>query len=334
MTQLGQLVCSAGLALLALTEQPPLAAILVLAFVAAGLGSVDQPARSSAVARIVPPERLPAAIALNQANHQASAVIGPAIGGILIAIVGLPGAYGLDVVAFAASLAAVVAIAPIPPLVGSARASLGAIREGLRYVFQRRVILACFVIDLNAMIFGMPMALFPVLALDVFRVGPEGFGLLSASVAVGGLGASLLSGWVSSVRRAGMAVIVAVAIWSVAIVLFGLSTFSFALALVFLAVAGAADVVSAVFRGTITQLEAPDELRGRVSSIHSLVVTSGPRIGDIEAAVLASVVGAQASVVSGGILCLLGVVVVAWRFPELARHRLAGRGTAVPVRPT
>jgi MFS family permease len=176
------------------------------------------------------------------------------------------------------------------------------------------------VIDLDAMIFGMPTSLFPVLALDVFHAGPTGLGLLGAAPAVGALLGALLSGWVSSVRRVGQAVIVAVAIWGVAITLFGLSTFSFLLALVFLAVAGAADVLSAVFRSTIVQLTTPDELRGRVSSIHILVVTSGPRLGDIEAAAAAAVIGAQASVISGGILCVLGVAVVARLFPELGRH--------------
>jgi MFS family permease len=182
------------------------------------------------------------------------------------------------------------------------------------------VILSTFVIDLDAMIFGMPTSLFPVLALDVFHAGPTGLGLLGAAPAVGALLGALLSGWVSSVRRVGQAVIVAVAIWGVAIVLFGLSTFSFALALLFLAIAGAADVLSAVFRSTIVQLAAPDELRGRVSSIHILVVTSGPRLGDIEAAAAAAIIGAQASVISGGVLCILGVAVVARLFPELGRH--------------
>jgi len=156
----------------------------------------------------------------------------------------------------------------------------------------------------------------------VFHAGPTGLGLLAAAPAVGALLGALLSGWVSSVRRVGQAVIVAVLIWGVAIVLFGLSTFSFLLALVFLAVAGAADVLSAVFRSTIVQLATPDQLRGRVSSIHILVVTSGPRLGDIEAAAAAAVIGAQASVISGGILCVLGVAVVARMFPELGRHVL------------
>ncbi|MFL5727523.1 MAG: MFS transporter [Chloroflexota bacterium] len=319
-TQLGLLASSAALAGLALLGQPPLWALFGVAFVAAGLSAVDQPARSSSVPRLVPTERLPAAIALNQLNFQVGSVVGPAIGGILIATVGLPGAYFADVVSFAASLIAVAAIAPLPPLGSVTRPGITAIREGLRFVGARRVILSTFVIDLNAMVFGMPTSLFPALALDVFKVGPQGLGLLAAAPAVGAFLGALLSGWVSAVRRVGFAVIVAVAIWGGAIALFGLSTFSFPLALVFLAIAGAADVLSAVFRSTIVQLETPDALRGRVTSIHILVVTSGPRLGDIEAATVAAIVGPQLSVVSGGLLCVIGVAVVARIFPELAGH--------------
>jgi len=247
-TQIGLMACSAALLLLSLQPVPPLAALFAVAFVAAGLGSVDQPARSSAIPRLVPPERLPAAIALNQVNFQVGSVVGPAIGGLLIATVGLPGAYLADVLTFTASLAGIAAIAPLPPLGAVTRPGLSAIREGLSFVRARRVILSTFVIDLNAMIFGMPTSLFPALALDVFKVGPAGLGLIAAAPAVGALLGAVFSGWVPAVRRIGVGVIVAVAVWGAAITLFGLSTFSFPLALVFLGIAGAADVLSAVFR--------------------------------------------------------------------------------------
>jgi MFS family permease len=324
--QAGQALCSAALVVLALQPNPPLAAIFVVALLAAGLTATEQPARSSAVPRLVPQERLPAAIALGQLNFQIASVVGPAIGGVLIATIGIAGAYAVDVVTFTASIVAALAIAPIPPLGNVTRPGLGAIREGLAFAGKRRVILSTFVIDLDAMIFGMPQSLFPVLALDVFKVGPTGFGLLEAAPAVGALLGALLSGWVVRVRRLGWSVVVAVAIWGLAITAFGLATFSastvaFVLALVFLAIAGAADVLSAVFRSTIVQLATPDELRGRISSLYMMVVTSGPRLGDIEAAAVASVIGAQLSVLSGGVLCLLGVAVVARRFPELAAHQ-------------
>ena len=319
-TQTGQALASAALLLIALSPAPSLVAIYAIAFVASALSAVDQPARASAVPRLVAPRRLPAAIALNELNYQTASVVGPAIGGLLLATVGVAGAYAVDAVSFAASILALVAIGPIPPSPDARRPSLAGIREGLGFATRRRVIMSTFVIDLNAMIFGMPLALFPALALDVFKVGPAGVGFLAAAPAFGAVIGALLSGWVSRVRRVGRAVIIAVATWGLAIAAFGVVTFSFPLALGFLAIAGAADSISAVFRNIIIQFETPDELRGRVSSIHSMVVTSGPQAGDVEAATVAAVVGTQLSVVSGGLACVAGVVVVARWFPELARY--------------
>ncbi len=319
-TQTGLAACSLALALLAFGGGPPIPALFAVATVAAGLGAVDQPTRASSIPRLVARERLPAAIALNQLNFQTASIVGPAAGGLLIATVGIAGAYAVDVVTFAASLAALFAIRPLPPLHDAARPGLAAIAEGLRFARERRAILGSFVIDLDAMIFGMPTSLFPVLALDVFKTGPAGFGLLAAAPAVGAFLGALLSGWVSTVARTGRAIVLAVVGWGLAITAFGLVTFSFPLALVCLALAGTADVFSAVFRSTLVQLETPDALRGRIMSIHGLVVTSGPRLGDMEAAGVAALVGPQAAVVSGGVLCLLGAIAVVRQFPELVGH--------------
>jgi MFS family permease len=321
-TQAGLAICSATLVLLALTGGPPVPALFAVAFVAAGLSAVDQPTRSSAIPRLVPAERLPSAIALNQLNFQMASIVGPAVGGILIAMVGLAGAYAVDLASFLASLTALMAIRPLPPMGAVTRPGLESIRAGLRFARQRRVILGSFVVDLNAMIFGMPTSLFPVLALDVFGTGPAGLGFMAAAPAAGAFLGALFSGWVSSVRRTGRAILASVAAWGLAITAFGLVTVSFPLALVCLAAAGAADVFSAVFRSTLVQLETPDELRGRVMSIHTLVVTSGPRLGDIEAAVVAALTTPQFAVVSGGLACVIGVGVVARRFPELREHTI------------
>ena len=321
--------CSLALVVLSLQVSPPIVALFAIAALSAGLGAVDQPARASTTPRLVPPNRLASAIALNQLNYQMASIVGPAVGGLLIASVGLAGAYAVDLVSFAAAIAALVAIRPVPPLGDVARPGLAAIAEGIRYVRQRRAILGSFVIDLDAMIFGMPTAIFPVLALDVFRTGPAGFGLLAAAPAVGAFVGALFSGWVRHVKRTGRAILLAVVAWGLAITAFGLATFSFPLALLFLAAAGAADVFSAVFRSTLIQLETPDGLRGRVTSIHTLVVTSGPRLGDIEASVVAAATSPQLAVVSGGVACVLGVWVVARLYPELARH-VAGQTAVRP----
>ena len=329
-TQAGLAGTSLALALLSLGESPSVPLLFAVAFVASGFSAFDWPARTSSIPRLVPPERLRAAIALGQLSFNGGSVIGPAIAGVLIGTIGVGGAYAVDVATFAVSLAMILRIRPIPPLGEAGRPGLAAIREGLRFVRVRRLILSTFAIDLNAMVFGSPRTLYPVLALDVFRMGPVGLGLMTAAPAAGAFAAILLSGGVSRFRRIGRGILLAVAAWGAAIVLFGLSTSVFALALTFLAVAGAADVVSAVLRSSIVQMETPDELRGRVASVHILVVTTGPQVGDIEAALVASAVGAQLSVVSGGVLCLLGVLVVARLFPELDAH-VAPAVAAEPV---
>jgi MFS family permease len=327
-TQAGLAICSLALAILTIAGPPPVWALFVVAFFAAGLSAVDQPTRSSAIPRLVPNERLPSAIALNQLNFQMASIVGPAVGGIIIALVGIGAAYVVDLLTFTASFIALLSIRPLPPLGAVTRPGLDAVREGLRFVRRRRAILGSFVIDLNAMIFGMPMSLFPVLALDVFKTGALGFGLMEAAPAVGAFVGALFSGWVRHVHGVGRAVLAAVAAWGLAITAFGLVTVAFPLALLFLAIAGAADMFSAIFRSTIVQLDTPDNVRGRVMSIHILVVTSGPRIGDIEAAVVAALTTPQFAVVSGGVLCVLGVAAVARWFPELASYVIGRPATS------
>jgi MFS family permease len=308
------------LVILAIQPGPPIWAFYVVAFVAAGVGAVDQPTRTSAIPRLVPRERLPAAIAVNWLSGQTVAVAGPVAAGLLIAVSGVAAAFAFDVATFIASLVALLLIAPIPPHPEAARPGLRSIAEGLRFARGRPIVLATFAIDLNAMIFGMPSSLMPQLALTVFNTGAAGYGLLNAAPALGAFVGAAFSGWVGRVRRPGRGVVVAVAGWGIAIAAFGLLTASFPLALLCLAFAGGADVVSAVLRASIVQLVTPDHLRGRVSSIHSLVVTSGPRLGDAEAAAVAAVAGPQFSVVSGGVLCLLGLLVVVRRFPQLLAY--------------
>jgi len=332
-TQCSLAVTNVGLLLLALQHDPPVWAIYVLAGVSGSILAVDWPTRVSAMPRLVAAERLPAAIALNQLNWSSANIVGPAIGGLILATVGVAGAYAFDLMAFSISIWALVALKPISPLHLAAAPGLRAIREGLRFVWSRRVIISTFAIDFDAMTLGRVTGLFPILALDVFKVGPAGVGMLAAAPAVGALIGVLLSGWVSAVTRIGRAVIISVLIWGTAIVLFGLSAFSFPLALVLLALAGAADLSSTVLRGTIVQTETPDQLRGRVTSIYVMSVSAGPRLGDIRATTLASAIGAQASVVAGGLACIAGVFVVARLFPELARHHLRLRGVRETIGP-
>jgi predicted MFS family arabinose efflux permease len=307
-------------AVLAFLPAPPLWAFYAVAFVAAGIGSVDQPTRSSAIPRLVPRERLQAAIAVNWLSFQTVAVAGPIFAGLLVSVAGVAWAFTFDVATFGASILALLVIAPIPPHPDAARPSLRSVAEGLRFAGAKKIVLATFVIDLDAMVFGMPSSLFPQLALTVFNVGAAGYGLLNAAPAIGALIGSALSGWTGGARYPGRGVVFSVAAWGLAIVGFGLLAASFPLALLCLAVAGGADTISAVLRATIAQFETPDHLRGRVMSIHTLVVTSGPRLGDAEAAAVAALAGPQFSVISGGVLCLLGLAAVVRRFPQLLAY--------------
>src|SRR5680860_402699 len=188
----------------------------------------------------------------------------------------------------------------------TAQLGLAAIREGLSYARRTPVLMSIFIIDLVAMIFGMPRAVFPALADGTFAVGPFGLGLLYAAPAAGALVGALTTGWVGRIRRQGIAVVVAVAVWGAAIALAGLSLFSLVLTLFFLAIAGAADVVSAVFRGTMLLEATPAKLRGRVNSLNQMVVAGGPRLGDVEAGLVAGAIGPGPSIVVGGAACLIG----------------------------
>ena len=327
-TQVCLAATSAMLAFLAFQPAPPLWGFYVVAFVAAGLGAVDQPTRSSAIPRLVPRERLQAAIAVNSLSAQTVSVVGPVFGGVLVVLAGAGWAFSFDVATFMAAIVGVLLIAPIPPHPEAPRPSLRSVAEGLHFARSRKIVLATFVIDLDAMIFGMPSSLFPQLALTVFNVGTAGYGLLTAAPALGALVGSALTGWTAHAHHPGRGVAVSVAGWGAAIAAFGLLAASFPLALLCLAVAGGADVISAVLRNSIVQLETPDPLRGRLMSIHTLVVTSGPRLGDAEAAAVSAIAGPQFSVVSGGVLCLVGLAAVLRLFPQLLGYEVA-RGDRV-----
>ena len=361
--------CEAGAALLLLVGvwigSPPLLLIYVAAALVAGSGSLALAARSAMTPNLVPHDELPAALALNQAMWNTCLIVGPALGGLLIARFGLGIAYGLDLVTFAAALISVRLMRPHPParrpaqipahieggdssgLDSSGPNSSGPnssglerdrseplsepdvsdeegwarVTAGFRYLKGRRVLQATFIVDLIAMIFGMPRALFPVLAQVQFDAGPELVGLLFSAVAVGALIGALTSGWVHRIKRQGLAVLIAVALWGAGIVAFGLSGSSIGLALGCLAVAGGADVISAVFRNTILQRSVPDDLRGRLSGIHILVVTGGPRLGDMEAGLVATLASPTVSVVSGGVICILAVGVLAILVPAFTNYR-------------
>ena len=317
--QIGLMLCSGTLGLLSLLSTPELWVIYLLTGIASAFNAIDRPARSSLLPHVVPEGKLTAAMALRQVLFQTTTIIGPALGGILVASVSVGWVYLLDALSFTAALVALrwVPRIPVPEEVTD---RLQAIRDGLSFAVKTPVLLSIFVVDLVAMVFGMPRAVFPALAKETFDAGATALGLLYAAPAAGALLGALTTGWVSNVRRQGMAVLLAVTAWGAAIALAGLSLFSLTLTIVFLAIAGAADVVSAVFRGTILLERTPDALRGRLNALNIMVVTGGPRLGDVEAGLAAGLMGAPASVVLGGVACLAGTGVVAYAFPSLRNY--------------
>jgi MFS family permease len=317
-TEVGMMLSVAGLVANAALPQPRLWICFLAGTLSWSFFSFGAGAARSLVPRLVEPEELPAAAALNGVYSQLGAVVGPALAGILIQEIGLSATYAIDLGTSTASIASVVALPAVVPAADAAAPSLRALREGFAYLRTQRVILAFFVIDSLAMVFGMPNALFPAVADRVFG-DPRAVGYLFAAPAAGAFVAALLSGWAGRVRRQGVAIVVAAASWGAAITAFGFAG-ALWLALLFLALAGAADQVSAIFRSTIMMTLAPDRLRGRLSGIEFAQVASAPSLGNLEAGAVASLVGLRFSIVSGGVACVAATVLVSLAFPELLRY--------------
>ena len=320
--QLGYLASSGLLFAGAVSGDPPLALIYVAVAGIAATSAVDSPTRSAMTPRLLGREMLPAAAALNQIVWNGAGLLGPAIAGVVVGKLGFPWAYGIDLISIGLLILASILIRPMPPAEGE-RATVGwrAVKEGFAFLRGRQVLQSTFVIDIIAMVFGMPRALFPVLITSQFHESATVVGLLFAAPAVGAFVGAATTGWVGRVRHQGLAVIWAVVVWGAGIAAFGLAGDHLWLALFFLAVAGAADVISAIFRNTILQVNVPDRLRGRLSGIFSLVVTGGPKLGDVEAGLVATWFTPAISVISGGLACIVGSFVVALAYPELRRYR-------------
>ena len=325
--QLGYLASSGILFAGAVMGDPPLGLIYVAVAGIAATSAIDGPTRNAMTPRLISRELLPAAAALNQLTWNGAGLIGPALAGVVVASLGFEWAYGIDLASIGLLMVATIAVRPMPPR-GGERVSVGwpAVREGFAFLRGRQVLQSTFVIDIIAMVFGMPRALFPVLAITQFHASIEVAGLLFAAPAVGAFIGAATTGWVGRVRHQGLAVIWSVVVWGAGITAFGLVGSNLWLGLFFLAIAGAADVISAVFRNTILQVTVPEHLRGRLFGIHILVVTGGPRLGDLEAGLVAQAFSPMASVVSGGLLCIAGAAVVAWRVPAFRRYHAGEEG--------
>jgi MFS family permease len=311
-------VCSALLAVNASLAHPQLWLLFLLAAVNSATFAMTFPVVRSLLPLLLEAEVRPAAFALQSTYGSFGMMAGPALAGIVIGTLGLTSAYTMDVVTYALALVAFARIAPSPPVEGASAASASSVIQGLRFLRGHSVIMSVFGIDFLAMVFGMPRALFPALA-ERLGGGPGLYGLLLSSVAAGAFVASVTSGWTARITRHGAAVLWSVAAWGVAIALAGLTTVP-ALVLVLFACAGAADMISGVYRSTVAADVTPDDLRGRVSGVEFAVYAGGPVVGDVEAGLVGGLVSVPFAIVSGGVLCIVAAGLFAARVRTFANY--------------
>ncbi|TDB70522.1 MFS transporter [Micromonospora sp. KC723] len=307
-------------------------ALLALVTVHSTAFAISSPARSAILARLLPPELVPAGSTLNYTTFTAASVAGPLAAGLIFAAFGdgpgLPVAYALDAVLFTGLVVATVrlpAMPPAPPIEGEVRrGGLAGILDGFRYLAATPVLLLSFAVDLIAMILAMPRALFPEVAHERFGGGAT-VGWLYSAIAIGAMLGGLTSGWIGRLRRQGVALVLAVVGWGVAIALAGLAR-QLWLVVLLLAVAGSADLVSAVLRQSMLLSYAPDRMRGRLQGVNTVVVAGGPRLGDLRAGAMAAGFGSGVAWVGGGLAAAALVVVLVTLFPALLRYRATAAG--------
>jgi MFS family permease len=283
---------------------------------------LERPSLDAMIPRLVEREELPATSALWWGGMNTAAILGSSLGGVLIAAAGTGTAFAVDVASFAIGFAALAAMRAMPAPEDAVAPSLRSIGEGLRFARSQPVLLGTYVVDINAMFFGMPLALFPAFANRLG--GPGVLGLLYAAPSIGAVVASATSGWAGRIVHHGRAIVYAAAAWGVFIALAGLAQTAW-LAVMLVALAGAADMVSGLFRSTIWNTTIPDNLRGRLAGIEMISYTSGPLLGQFESGVVASLAGVRASFVSGGLLCVAGCAAAVFALPALWAYEKSGR---------
>lgn len=317
LSEAGLLVGSLLMAGNSVLARPELWLIFAVALLWGSLDAVQRPSLDAMLPRLVAREELAAAGALMSLRGTLGMVAGPALGGVLITLIGLPLTYMVDVATFVVGLACLFLMKAVPPPVDAERPSLRRVVEGLRYARSRPELIGTYVVDIVAMTFGMPMALFPAIAQGLG--GPGVLGLLYAAPAVGSFLFFATSGWARHFHRHGLGVIIGATVWGFAIVGFGIAP-GLVAALFFLTLAGAGDGMSGLYRSLIWNQTIPDSLRGRLASIELLSYSIGPTLGNFEAGVVGSVFSVRASVLSGGILTVIGCVICAVALPAFRRY--------------
>jgi len=316
LTEMAQGLASAVLLVNSLLPEPKIWVLFLCVAAHAGLAAIQRPAFESFIQKIIPPELMSAVMALNSIRWSLGAIVSPAIAGVIAVKLGPSIAYALDLVTFAGTLYAVYAIAAVAPPENAERPSWQGIKRAWRYAFSRQELLGTYFIDIAAMFFAMPQALYPALAI-VF--GAEYVGFFPAAIASGALVASLTSGWTKNIQRHGLMVTLAAVMWGVAIIFFGLSS-SIWLALAFLFAAGFFDMISGIFRGSIWNQTIPNYLRGRLASIEMISYLTGPMLGSAKMGIVAERFGVKIALVSGGVLCVVAVAGAALFLPKFLTY--------------
>lgn len=315
-TEIGQTLTTAILLLNSLLPRPLISVLFLAVALHAGLAALQRPAFESFIQKVIPPEMMSAVMALNSIRYSVGAIVSPAIAGIIATQLSVSVAYVIDLVTFGATLASVFLIRFVPPPINAEPPGLAAIRNAWKYAFSRQELVGTYFIDIAAMFFAMPQALYPALAVIY---GDKYVGFFPASIAAGALLASLTSGWTKNVHRHGLMVTTAAVLWGAAITVFGWVD-HIVLALLFLAAAGFFDMISGIFRGAIWNQTIPNYLRGRLASIEMMSYLTGPMLGSAKMGVVAENFGVRAALVSGGILCVVAVGLAALLLPRFATY--------------
>ncbi|MBK6646969.1 MAG: MFS transporter [Anaerolineales bacterium] len=281
----------------------------------------DGPSRQALIPNLVPKKDLPNAFSMTFTAFQAGAVIGPALSGIIIALFGQEAVYYVNALSFGAVLLALAMIGDVPQSIAekSAGVTLDSIKDGIRFIFSKPIILSTMMVDFVATFFASASTLMPIIAKDVLDVGVVEYGYLSAASAVGAVAVALVISQVKEIRRQGWVFVVSVIVFGIATIVFGL-TRSFVVAWLAIAVTGGADGVSTIVRNTIRQLQTPDHVRGRMTSINQIFFMGGPQLGEIEAGAVAQFFGAPFAVLTGGIGCIVGTLLIIWKWPQLRNY--------------
>lgn len=315
-TEIFQTLLTAILLVNALLQSPRIWVLFVCVAGHAGLAALQRPAFESIIQKIIPPELITSVMALNSVRFHLGMIVGPAIAGILATQLSPVVVYSIDLVTFIGTLVAVFMLNYVPPPEHSERPSLEGIKRGIRYAFSRQELLGTYFIDIVAMFFAFPQALYPALA-TIY--GSQYVGFFPAAIAIGALLASFTSGWTRNVHRHGVMVVGAALLWGVGILFFGLST-SIVPALLFLAVAGFFDMISGIFRGSIWNQTIPNYLRGRLAGIEMISYLTGPMLGSAKMGIVAEYTSVKFALVSGGVLCVVAVILTALFMPKFAAY--------------